>query len=316
MAAFVVVGSLSVPCPAQRQIVDPEFKVHVEKPAYRRDGPTVAIDEGHRNFHTKGTQYRPFADLLTSDGYKVVAFSRKFEKGSLVGIKVLVISNANAGVPKGVAFTEEECDVIEQWVRRGGSLLLIADHAPYGASAENLSKRFGVTMGKGWVYDKTANAISTQLDFSHTNGLLGDHSILRGRDQSEEVKAVRTFTGQSLGIPNRASVLLKLSPTAREAIDTDALNAAAAASRNPSTPDRPNEISGTNSVGGRAQGVALKMGKGRVVILGEAAMFSAQVVTLPVGDQERTFKAGMNVAGNDNRQFALNVLHWLSGLLK
>jgi hypothetical protein len=27
-------------------------------------------------------------------------------------------------------------------------------------------------------------------------------------------------------------------------------------------------------------------------------------------------KIGMNVPGNDDRQLALNVLHWLSGLLK
>jgi hypothetical protein len=25
---------------------------------------------------------------------------------------------------------------------------------------------------------------------------------------------------------------------------------------------------------------------------------------------------GMNVPGNDNKQYALNVMHWLSGLLK
>ena len=53
----------------------------------------------------------------------------------------------------------------------------------------------------------------------------------------------------------------------------------------------------------------------RVVVLGEAAMFSAQVVTLPQGDRQVTFKAGMNAPGNDDRQFALNVGHWLSGLL-
>jgi hypothetical protein len=26
-------------------------------------------------------------------------------------------------------------------------------------------------------------------------------------------------------------------------------------------------------------------------------------------------KFGMNIPGNDNRQFALNLMHWLSGLL-
>ena len=74
---------------------------------------------------------------------------------------------------------------------------------------------------------------------------------------------------------------------------------------------------GTHStaVAGRVQGLAMTFGKGRVVVFGEAALFSAQVVTLRDGNQDRTFKAGMNVPGNDNRQFALNVVHWLSGLI-
>jgi hypothetical protein len=59
----------------------------------------------------------------------------------------------------------------------------------------------------------------------------------------------------------------------------------------------------------------MTFGKGRLVVLGEAALFSAQIITLPNGDRQVTFKAGMNAPGNDNRQFALNVLHWLSGLL-
>ena len=51
-------------------------------------------------------------------------------------------------------------------------------------------------------------------------------------------------------------------------------------------------------------------GGGRVVILGEAAMLSAQV-----GGPNQT-KFGMNYPGIDNRQLALNIMHWLSGLLK
>ncbi len=64
------------------------------------------------------------------------------------------------------------------------------------------------------------------------------------------------------------------------------------------------------SAAGRAQGVALKFGKGRVIVLGEAGMLSAQVV----GQERRPF--GMNRPGIDNRQLALNIMHWLSGLLK
>ncbi len=55
--------------------------------------------------------------------------------------------------------------------------------------------------------------------------------------------------------------------------------------------------------------MAFPFGKGRVVVMGEAAELSAQVAGL-----DR--KMGMNVPGIDNRQMALNILHWLSGLLE
>ena len=64
------------------------------------------------------------------------------------------------------------------------------------------------------------------------------------------------------------------------------------------------------SAAGRAQGIAFDVGKGRVVVLGEAAMLSAQMTG--TGGS----KFGMNRPGIDNRQLALNIVHWLSGLLK
>ena len=42
--------------------------------------------------------------------------------------------------------------------------------------------------------------------------------------------------------------------------------------------------------------------------MGEAAELSAQLI----GSE----KFGMNVPGLDNRQMALNIMHWLSGLLE
>jgi hypothetical protein len=315
----VVWQLLGMPVHAQQQIVDPDFKAVVERPAYPRSGPTVAIDEAHSNFHTAGGQYRPFADLLRSDGYTVRASTRKFETGAFAGVDVLVIANAlgsDRSNPRLPAFTEQECDIVRDWVREGGSLLLIADHAPFGSAAENLGKRFGVAMGKGWAFDRaSAGGITTQLVFSRENGLLGAHPILRGREASEEVKSVRSFTGQSLSVPDGATPLLKLSATAREAPSPSDLDAEDAAARGTGAL---REAAGSHSspVAGRAQGIAMMFGKGRVVILGEAGLFSAQIVRLTDGNQQREMKFGMNVPGNDDRQFALNVLHWLSGLLK
>ena len=62
---------------------------------------------------------------------------------------------------------------------------------------------------------------------------------------------------------------------------------------------------------GHAQGLAMPFGKGRVAIFGEAAMFSAQIFTV----RGHSSKMGMNVPGNDDRQFALNVMHWLGHLM-
>jgi hypothetical protein len=303
---------------ARQQVVDPDFKPIVAKPAYPSGGPTVAIDEAHKNFHTAGGQYRPFADLLRADGYTVIGSTRRFEPGAFAGIDVLVVANANAGNFTDAVFADAECDVVRDWVSDGGALLLIADHAPFGTSAANLGQRFGVTMGKGWAFDRTekGDGITTQLTFSRGNGLLGDHVIIRGRDPGEQVNSVRSFTGQSLGLPDGASALLKLSGTAREAPLTADLDAEAAAAAEAAKGGAAAVGSRSASVAGRVQGLALTMGKGRVVVLGEAAMFSAQVVTLDAGGTPRTFRAGMNVPGTDDQQFALNVVRWLSGALK
>ena len=56
--------------------------------------------------------------------------------------------------------------------------------------------------------------------------------------------------------------------------------------------------------------VSLADYKGKIVVLGEAAMMTAQL-----GGPNK-LKFGMNREGNDNKQLALNIMHWLSGLLK
>ena len=59
------------------------------------------------------------------------------------------------------------------------------------------------------------------------------------------------------------------------------------------------------SAAGHWQAVALSRGRGRLAVLGEAAMISAQL-------DEKGRPMGMNVAGTDNQAFALNLFHWLS----
>jgi len=337
----VLAATLAVSSLRAQQGPDSTWTPAVAHPAFAANGPRVGIDEAHLNFHTATGNYLPFARLLRADGYRVSASTQKLTASSLRDFDVLVIANARGGVGleamTAPGFTPEECAAVAEWVRGGGSLLLIADHAPFGSAAEPLARQFGVDMSKGWTFDtvpghaQVGNA--TFLHYDHENGLLGDHPILAGRNASERISRVVTFTGQSLSIPAGATPLLRLASTAQDRLPPTPEEAQAQAARRQqridslvaairargvadtavalSTPMRDDTPQRFASAAGRAQGLAMTFGAGRVVILGEAAMFSAQVVRIPGRDP---MYMGMNVPGSDDQQFALNVLHWLSRL--
>jgi hypothetical protein len=162
-----------------------------------------------------------------------------------------------------------------------------------GSANQMLAQRFGVEMSKMFTadeanYDKESNNPGF-IVYTRESGRLADHAVTRGRNDSERVNKVIAFTGQSLKGPADSVAFMKLADTAVDAMPGN---------------DKP------VSAAGRAQGIAMNFGKGRVIILGEAGMLSAQVV----GAQQLKF--GMNRPGIDNRQLALNIMHWLSGLLR
>lgn len=285
---------------AAGQMADPNFNAKVDKPAYKNNGPRVLFDEAHNNFHTASGRYKPFADLITNDGYRVVANKQMFSRVLLKGYRVLVISNAigapqmNEAAASNSAFTDEENDAVRDWVKAGGSLLLIADHAPMGSANQNLANRFGVDMSKMYTVDQQNHDEESGnpgfIIYTRASGRLGDHAVTRGRNDSERVNKIMTFTGQSLKGPANGTAFLKLAETAVDAM--------------------PGQNTRPISAAGRAQGIAMEFGEGRVIVMGEAGMLSAQLV----GPRQMPF--GMNRSGIDNRQLALNIMHWLSGMLK
>ena len=283
-----------------QQIADPNFDARVAKPAYLKNGPKVLFDEAHNNFHTAGGRYKPFADLIRNDGYRITPNAEKFSAQVLKGFEILVISNA-LGAPRmnqpeasNPAFTDEECDAVRDWVKGGGALLLIADHAPMGSANQFLGQRFGVSMSKMFTIDSQNYDVESKnpgfIVYSRESGRLADHAVTRGRNDSERVNKIIAFTGQSLKGPADSVAFLKLADTAVDAM--------------------PGVNTVPASAAGRAQGIVMSFGHGRVVVLGEAAMLSAQLA----GANQVPF--GMNRTGIDNRQLALNIMHWLSGLLK
>ena len=296
----LVIGAASM---FAQQRANPTFDSTLDNPTYPAAGaaPRVLFDEAHNNFHTADGRYRPFVDLVRADGYEVVRNKDELTLSRLQDFDILIISNAlgrtgmrrPAQGPIPSAFTPQECTAIEQWVSAGGSLLLIADHAPIGAASRELAQRFGVEMSDGFVRDEENSrpTRSSWLRFSRANGLLGDHPILQGRNSGERVNRIETFAGQALKSSSGVS-LLKLSLEAR----------VYPARNSPDQDSRP-------ATGG-SQGLALQHGKGRTVVLGEAAAWTSQ--SFP--SESSGVILGMS-ASNDNQKMVLNIMHWLSGLI-
>ncbi len=286
---------------------DLDYDTRVVNPAFAGQGPRVLFDQAHRNSHSASGRYRPFANLLRSDGCRVQPANSQITDDLLSKADIYVCVNARG--PKDdaskPAFTESECDTMERWVKNGGALLLVADHHPCGTAAAALAGKFGVVMTDGWTDDE-ANARAGsgdpgQLLFARDKGSLGDHAITLGRNESERVSVVETFTGQSLVPPSGAVVLMPLADSAVDRVPVSSTSQTTGTTTTTTfeTDDRPAE--------GHCQGLAMRHGKGRVVVLAEAAMLTAQ--------EQEGRKFGMNAPGNDNRQFTLNTIRWLAGAL-
>jgi hypothetical protein len=329
LIALLLLASAAAPARSQHQVEDTTFVPKVAKPAFTGHPPIVMIDQAHRNQFTMNGPYRSFASLLSQDGLRVIPGVQAFSPQLLKDCQVLIVadaigsSEAKGPSARASAFQIRECDVVRDWVKEGGSLLLIADHAPFASAMDSLAVRFGVNFGKSYTVDtRRVDPESGNLGcilFTRALGLLGDHAITRGRDQAERINRVVTFTGQSLAGPRGSTGLLVLSPSALDLPFTpDA--------RHEATPEALRMADTTSSVNtpgavtavGRFQGLAFGFGKGRVVVLGEGSMFSSQFVFGV--DARRMGKDRLRIGLNrpdldDNLQFALNVVRWLARAL-
>jgi hypothetical protein len=298
LSIFILIAGL-ISCketPLQR--ADNDFDVSVSSPTFTSDKPVILFDEGHNNFHTTSGLYKPFANLVKNDGYELITLNDRVTEQRLGTADIFIIANAKGSgdLNDSPAFTEEECEIVKNWVNKGGSLLLIADHFPFGSAVQRLGDKFGIDFQKGMVedslnYDKQSKDYS-QLEFSKENKLLADHEITKG------INKVITFTGQSIKCKDSCFSFLTLSSSAFDLQPKTKVTKDGNDTRVEVTYDHP------TSAAGRSQGVALKFGKGKVVVLGEAAMLTAQ-------KNRDDAKVGMNY-NPGNKKLALNIMHWLT----
>jgi hypothetical protein len=252
---------------------DPDFVTTVANPAYTTSHPAVLFDEAHNNFHTASGRYKAFAEIITNDGYVITSGKKAFTPEMLAACQILIIANATTNSESTAsAFTPEECECVKEWVKSGGSLLLVTDHEPFGSASADLAKPFGVEMTCRVASDQE-HETGNGLLFSRENLQIGNHPIMAGRNDSERVNRVLTFTGQSLKGPPESWQLLRFSETASKGRND---NSFAQKNENPLDQIDP------NSAAGECQGLALKFGKGRVVVMGEAAELRWTPKTGPV----------------------------------
>ncbi|KGJ88013.1 hypothetical protein ND16A_2566 [Thalassotalea sp. ND16A] len=294
---FSLLVFVSISLNAQ-QLGDNNFKPKNTTSTFSKtESPLVLLDEAHHNFHTMDGRYQPFVKILQSDGYLVKKNKALFSKESLAHADILVISNALSAknvkhwsLPNYSAFSREEIEAVYHWVKDGGSLFLIADHMPFPKAAEGMAAIFGFQFNNGYVEDLN----NKEQMFEQSRGTLAAHPILIGTGSKEEIKAVKAFTGQAFLSPPNAKPLLVFADSAISLMPKKSWK----------FPQGTPEI----SVNGWHQGATLEFHQGRVVIFGEAAMFTAQMS----GKAKR--KMGVIADGAEqNEQFLLNIMLWLAG---
>lgn len=281
---------------AQAPSADLEYTPPIPSPAYAQNsGPVVRIDEAHHNYHTLDGRYAAFANLLRRDGFRLEPSKSEFSAETLAEASIIVIANAEAAQSgKGLAsaFAISEIAALHQWVEQGRSLLIIADHPPFSDSATALAQAFGFEFAGGVALMPTAAGQFGPIAVFETGKGLMPSTLSGGRLPAEQVDSVMTFTGSAFRVPPAATSVLVFQEGAR----SFALGATGPDLAGPSTP-----------IVGLSQGAILEVGKGRLAVFGEAAMFTAQ----RSGPEREPM--GMNTpAARQNYQFVLNLMHWLS----
>ena len=295
---ILMIIAFSISCGSNNSVADNDFDVSVTQPLFKEIKPKVFFDESHKNHHRISTTYKPFASLITNDGFMVKANDQAISKNMLSESDVYVVCTAMGKEDPGEIspFTDEEISTLEEWVRNGGAALIITEHYPFGLAMTPLLNKFGVIVHNGYTEDTILNSkeVRDAILFEKSKGNLNaTHPIL------ENVQRLNTFTGSSVKGDSSWIPLLIFSPSAQN------YNVKVDVKRDGNDVVTNVQYSDFYSAYGYSQGICKQYGKGRVVVLAESAFLTAQI-------DKNGNRFGMNVPDSDNKQFALNIMRWLA----
>lgn len=261
-------------------------------------GSVITFDESHNNPHTlKGTYYA-FNKLLIEDGYVLKRTRERLTASILKNTDIYITVNAiydpaDWDLPTQSAFTDDEINEIHEWVEKGGSLFLVTDHMPCPASVNKLAESFGFNIVNGFALRKRG---APEM-FSRLGNNL--HSNLITNAQGGVIDSIRIWGGTGFIVPKEAEIISSLDENYTIYLPSKASEISYPSNTIPS-------ISGLGLINGAFR----SYGKGKVIVFGDSAQFTAQFQGID------NIKRGMNsdYAGQ-NAQFLLNIIHWLDNKL-
>ena len=278
------------------------------RPAYPMgEGPVVLLDLGHNNFDDP--EFPPvLAEWLTQDGYVVRRLSTRFDEASLASVNIVISKNplpardepgiSGWRLPTSSAFSQDEIELLYNWVLSGGAFLLQIEHMPMAGAAAEFTSRFNFEISDGFVVDERSLypdgpdgdiGGNSRVTFRRSDRSLASHPVTNGRTFAERVDSIKTDGGAAFRLPAGGQSLLTLGPSFVSLL-----------------PEVTGEFAYTTTrqaVGGWSQAGVARVGSGRVALLGDSLLLRSAL--------EEGFQSWMP----KNPQFTLNVVHWLSGLL-
>ena len=282
-----------------QQVTDENFNYAISVPMYQSgSGSVLLFDEAHNNASTLKGSYAAFGNLLASDGYNVISTKEKVTSELLKTAKIYVTVNAmydmqNWNLPARSAFSRSEINVLSHWVSEGGSLFIVTDHMPCGASVNDLAGEFGINVINGFALRKDG----FPEVFSRGRNTLISNDITN--HAGEKIDSIMCWGGTGFVIPTNAHIISLLGEDYNVYLPYDVSQI-----KRPLADTIP-YISGRGIV----NGAYLKFGEGRIVVFGDGATFSAQLHGI------KSEKRGMNHPwATQNAQFLLNIIHWLEGV--
>lgn len=269
------------------------------------ENPVILFDVGHNNYGE--TNRIALQSWLKEKDFIVREWGSEFDAVSLEQIDIVIIRSAldesneteeNWTLPTLSAFSADEIQVLHEWTKEGGALLLILEHMPMAGAGKELARRFDVEVSNGFVVDTSIMkgyseediGFAGWLEFTRKSGFLASHPITDGSNTSEAIDLLATDVGCAFFLPSGATSLLTLGPSVLSLLPEIAWEFHV---------DMPYQ-----NVSGWSQAAVICVEKGRLAILGDAMLFIAPEI---LGSGRET------EADEQHSQFTLNLLNWLAG---